>query len=152
MPYCLNGRAVFHSQSGISTDANTTAGARVPTGTEPETIDHIMAVAPHHQLFKGGVSDIFALDETVRSNPLAIADVARGAFEQGLREITFNVANCDLVRITGYMVRLSDIEKWRNEGSRLNSTGLGAESVDNWHLLDRTPRVISSELQPRTRQ
>jgi YjjI family glycine radical enzyme len=152
MPYCWNQRAVFHSQSGISTDEDTTAGARVPTGTEPETIEHILAVAPHHELFKGGVSDIFALDETVRANPAAIADVTLGAFEHGMREITFNVENCDLVRITGYMVRLSDIEKWRNEGSRINSTVLGADSVDNWHLLDRTPRVISNELDPRPRQ
>ncbi len=150
VPHCMGNRAVLHAQSGISEDIGVTAGARVKTGEEPEIVDHVLAVSPHHHLFAGGISDIFALDPTVRANPQAIADVARGAFEHGLREITFNIAGCDLVRVTGYMVRLSDIEKWRKEGSRINSTALGAESVDNWHLLDRTPRVISHEFSPRS--
>ena len=150
IPHCMGDRAVLHAQSGISEDIDVTAGARLKIGSEPEVVDHVMAVSQHHHLFAGGISDIFALDPTVRANPQAIVDVTRGAFGQGLREITFNVAGCDLVRVTGYMVRLSDIEKWRNEGSRLNSTVLGAESVENWHLLDRTPRVISHEYRPRS--
>ncbi len=85
----------------------------------------------------------------MRANPTAIVDVAKGAFASGLREITFNVEGCDLVRVTGYMVRLSDIEKLRAAGSRINSTVLGAESVENWGLLDRVPRVISHEYDPR---
>jgi YjjI family glycine radical enzyme len=145
MPHCMGERAVLHAQSGISEDVGVTAGARVPTGHEPETIDHILAVAPHHRLFTGGVSDIFALDVTAADNPQALADIVRGAFARGLREITFNLAGRDLVRVTGYMVRLSDIERWRTEGSRINSTALGAESVDNWGLLDRTQRVVSAE-------
>ena len=64
-------------------------------------------------------------------------------------EITFNVEGCDLVRVTGYMVRLSDINRLRREGSRINSTVLGAQSVENWGLLDRVPRVISTEYDPR---
>ena len=146
MPYCRNGRAILHAQSGISEDVGITAGARVATGREPELIDHILAVAPHHRRFPGGISDIFALEAS--SNPQAIADVTKGAFARGMREITFNVAGCDLVRVTGYMVKLSDIEKLRNEGSRIASTALGAESVENWHLLERTPRVISHETNP----
>jgi len=55
----------------------------------------------------------------------------------------------DLVRVTGYMVRLSDIERLRAAGSRINSTVLGADSVENWGLLDRVPRVISTEFDPR---
>jgi hypothetical protein len=121
----------------------------VPIGQDPELVDHILTVAPHHGRFPAGVSDIFALEGAVRSNPEAIVDVAKGAFAHGLREITFNVDGCDLVRVTGYMVRLSDIEKLRREGSRINSTILGAESVENWGLLDRVPRVISHEHDPR---
>lgn len=150
MEYCLGDRAVLHAQSGISEDLGVTAGARVRIGEEPEIVDHIVAVSPHHRLFAGGISDIFALEPTAKENPQAIADVTRGAFDRGLREITFNVAGCDLVRVTGYMVRLSDIEKLHREGSRINSTVLGAESVENWHLLDRTPRVISHEFRPRS--
>lgn len=149
VPHCRRGRAVLHAQSGISTDAGVTAGARVPIATEPELFDHILAVAPHHIAFAGGISDIFALDGSVRANPRAMMDVTKGAFQAGMREMTFNVEGCDLVRVTGYMVKLSDIEKWRKDGSRTASTPLGAESVHNWGLLDRTPRVISHELDPR---
>lgn len=147
--HCRRGGAVLHAQSGISDDIGITAGARVPTSTEPELFDHILAVAAHHRLFAGGISDIFALDSSVRSNPEAIVEVTKGAFGSGMREMTFNVEGCDLVRVTGYMVKLSEIEKWRKQGSRTASTALGAESVENWGLLDRTPRVISHELNPR---
>jgi hypothetical protein len=149
VPHCRNGRALLHAQSGISTDVGVTAGARVPIGDEPELIDHILTVAPHHAQFPSGISDIFALERSVEANPEAIADVAKGAFQLGMREITFNVEGCDLVRVTGYMVRLSDIERLRTEGSRINSTVLGAESVENWGLLGRVPRVISHETDPR---
>jgi YjjI family glycine radical enzyme len=147
--HCAGGRAMLHAQSGISEDIGVTAGARVPIGEEPELIDHIGTVAPHHHRFPSGISDIFALEGSVRDNPDAVVDVVEGAFDAGLREITFNVAGCDLVRVTGYMVRLSDIEKLHREGSRIDSTVLGAESVENWGLLGRTPRVISHETTPR---
>ncbi len=149
MPHCRNGRATLHAQSGISEDIGITAGARVPIGEEPELVDHILTVAPHHRRFPSGISDIFALERSVRSNPEAIVDVTKGAFHLGMREITFNVEGSDLVRVTGYMVRLSDIEKLRAERSRINSTVLGAESVENWGLLGRVPRVISHEMDPR---
>ena len=55
----------------------------------------------------------------------------------------------DLVRITGYMVRLSDVEQLKESRARNNSTGLSAESLENWSLLDRVPRVISLEYDPR---
>lgn len=149
VPHCRNGRATLHAQSGISEDVGVTAGARVRIGQEPELIDHILAVAPHHPRFASGISDIFALEASIRDNPSAIVDVTKGAFAQGMREITFNVEGSDLVRITGYMVRLSDVEKLASEGSRINSTVLGAESIENWGLLGRLPRVISHETDPR---
>jgi YjjI family glycine radical enzyme len=152
VPHCRRGRALLHAQSGISDDIGVTAGARVATGYEPETVDHVLAVAPHHGLFPSGISDIFAVDAAVRANPQAIVDVTRGAFDAGMREMTFNVAGCDLVRVTGYMVRLSDIERLKREGSRIASTVLGAESVEHWGLLDRAPRVITHEFDPRPRR
>jgi YjjI family glycine radical enzyme len=149
VPYCRNGRATLHSQSGISEDVGITAGARIPIGEEPEIIDHILTVAPHHGRFASGISDIFALESSVRANPDAIIDVTKGAFRHGMREITFNVEGSDLVRITGYMVRLSDVERLKESRARNNSTGLSAESLENWSLLDRVPRVISLEYDPR---
>ena len=148
LPHCRSGRATLHAQSGIDSDAGVTAGLRIAIGTEPELIDHIRAVAPHHHHFASGISDIFALEGSVRSNPDAIVDVTKGAFASGMREMTFNVEGSDLVRVTGYMVRLSDVDRFRTEGSRLNSTVFGAGSIDNWGLLDRVPRVISHEFDP----
>lgn len=150
LPHCRAGKATLHAQSGIGDDVGVTAGARVAIGTEPEVLDHVAAVAPHHRMFTSGISDIFALEGSVRSNPRAIVDVTKGAFAAGMREMTFNVEGCDLVRVTGYMVKLSDIEKWRREGSRVASTVLGAQSVENWGLLGRMPRVISLEDIPRS--
>ncbi len=46
-----------------------------------------------------------------------------------MREFTANVSGNDLVRVTGYMVRLSDLEKYRAEGSRTNTTWLGEEAA-----------------------
>lgn len=149
MPHCRGGRVTLHAQSGIGDDVGVTAGARVPIGEEPEVIDHVAAVSGHHSRFTSGISDIFALEASVRSNPQAIVDVTKGAFAAGMREMTFNVEGCDLVRVTGYMVKLSDIEKWKRAGSRIASTVLGAQSVENWGLLGRTPRVISHEHDPR---
>jgi YjjI family glycine radical enzyme len=149
VPHCRDGRATLHSQSGISEDVGITAGTRIPIGEEPEVTDHILTVAPHHARFASGISDIFALESSVRANPEAIVDVTKGAFTLGMREITFNVEGSDLVRVTGYMVRRSDIERLMEARSRNNSTGLGAESVENWGLLDRVPRVISQETDPR---
>ncbi|MEA5989387.1 DUF3029 family protein, partial [Salmonella enterica subsp. enterica serovar Virginia] len=41
----------------------------------------------------------------------------------------------DLVRVTGYMVRLSDLAKFRAEGSRTNTTWLGEEAARNTRIL-----------------
>jgi YjjI family glycine radical enzyme len=148
MPYCVDGHAMLHAQSGISEDVAVTAGARIPTGREPDTISHILAVAPHHRLFASGISDIFALEPTVRDNPSALSDLTRGAFAAGLREITFDVDGCDLVRITGYMVRRSEVERSRKAEVLHGSTVLGAEAMDNRQVLERTHRVISTESSP----
>ncbi|MCW7553922.1 YjjI family glycine radical enzyme [Endozoicomonas gorgoniicola] len=145
---CWHSRALFHSQSGISIDAATSAGCRIPYGVEPSTLEHILTVIPHHRHFTAGVSDIFPIDETIKNNPQALATICKGAIAQGLRMFTVNVANNDLVRVTGYMVRRSDIKKHKEEGSRINSTVFGAEAAENCGILDRKSRVISNEFQP----
>ncbi|WBU51725.1 YjjI family glycine radical enzyme [Kosakonia pseudosacchari] len=145
-------RAMLHAQSGISSDTDTTPGARLPYGDEPDPITHLLTVAPHHAWYHAGISDILTLDETVKHNPQAIVQLCLGAFKAGMREFTANVAGNDLVRVTGYMVRLSDIKKFRTEGSRTNTTWLGEEAARNTHILERQPRVVSHEQQMRFRQ
>ena len=99
-----------------------------------------------------GISDILTLDETIKRNPQALVQLCLGAFKAGMREFTANVSGNDLVRVTGYMVRLSDLEKYRAEGSRTNTTWLGEEAARNTRILERQPRVISHEQQMRFSQ
>ena len=47
------------------------------------------------------------------------------------------------------MIKLSDIAKFKEQGSRTNTTGLGAEAAANTGILNRKPRVVSHEQAPR---
>ncbi|MEO3992267.1 YjjI family glycine radical enzyme [Pseudocitrobacter cyperus] len=145
-------RAMLHAQSGISSDIDTTPGARLPYGDEPDPVSHLLAVAPHHAHYPAGISDILTLDETVKRNPQAVMQLCLGAFKVGMREFSANVSGNDLVRVTGYMVRLSDLEKYRADGSRTNTTWLGEEAARNTRILERQPRVVSHEQQMRFSQ
>ncbi|MRS15315.1 YjjI family glycine radical enzyme [Enterobacteriaceae bacterium RIT691] len=150
--YGWNQRALLHAQSGISSDSGTTPGARLPYGNEPDPVSHLLAVAPHHAYYTSGISDILTLDETIKRNPQAVMQLCLGAFASGMREFSANVSGNDLVRVTGYMVRLSDLEKYREEGSRTNTTWLGEEAARNTRILERQPRVVSHEQQMRFSQ
>jgi YjjI family glycine radical enzyme len=148
MPYCegTGGHALLHSQSGIDSDLDVTAGCRIPVGEEPGLLQHLRTVAPHHVLFPAGISDVLAFDETTRRNPEAVVDVIRGAFRTGLRDFTFNLDSNDFIRITGYLVRKSDLAKI-DHGARHDSTFLGAGSVAQSHVDRRAPkRVVAHEL------
>lgn len=147
--YGYHGRALLHAQGGISLDDGVTPGVRIPYGTEPDPVSHIQALAEHHQYYTSGISDILTIDETVKSNPEAMYQLCKGALAIGFREFTANVHSNDLVRVTGYMIKLSDIAKFKEQGSRTNTTGLGAEAAANTGILNRKPRVVSHEQAPR---
>lgn len=142
------GRALLHSQGGMNTDRDVTPGVRIPYGTEPDAISHIQAVAEHHQYYTSGISDILTIDETIKTNPLAMMQLCKGALNQGLRIFSANVASHDLVRVTGYMVKKSDIARYKEQGSRTNTTGLGAEAAETAKFLQRQPRVVAHEHTP----
>jgi YjjI family glycine radical enzyme len=151
LPYCAGngGRAFLHSQSGIDSDVDVTAGTRIPVGREPGLFEHLTAVAPHHRLFAAGISDVLHFDDTARRNPRAVVDVIRGAFTSGMRDFTFNLDSNDFIRITGYLVRRSDLARV-GSGARHASTFLGAGSVAQSHVDRRAAkRVISHESDPR---
>jgi YjjI family glycine radical enzyme len=147
MPGVWRQRAMLHSQAGLSTDAGLTPGVRIPYGTEPDPVAHVQALRGHHRHYPSGVSEILTLDETVRANPEAVFQLAKGALDMGFREFTANVAGNDLVRVTGYMIRLSDVSRHREgrEG-RTNTTALGAEAAALTGILDRRPRVVAREM------
>ncbi|WP_375748433.1 YjjI family glycine radical enzyme [Vibrio sp. HN007] len=144
----LNGRALLHSQAGISLDKDVTPGVRIPYGTEPDPVSYIKTTVKHHKFYPSGISDILTIDETVKNNPEAMYNLCKGAISLGMREFTANVNSNDLVRVTGYMVKLSDIAKFKEQGSRVNTTFLGSEAADNTGILERQPRVVSQEMSP----
>lgn len=146
--YGWNGSMMLHAQSGISLDIDVTPGARLPYGKEPDPVTHILNVAQNHIYYTSGISDILTIDETIRTNPLALKQLCTAAFTSGMREFTANIEGHDLVRVTGYMVRLSDIKQFREKGSRLNTTCLGEEAANasqDASYLHRKPRVVSHE-------
>ena len=153
MPYCEggDGRCFLHSQGGIDLDHQVTAGTRVPIGDEPTVLDHIETCAPLHRHFAAGISDIFHFDETATRNPDAMVDIIRGAFRSGMRDFTFNLDSNEFVRITGYLVRKSDLARIGDEAPvRHTSDRLAAGSEDAYHVTTRAPkRVGCHELAPR---
>jgi YjjI family glycine radical enzyme len=144
MPHCDGGggRCYLHAQSGIDLDVDVTAGTRIPVGDEPPMLEHITACAPHHRLFASGISDVFHVDETAVRNPDAVVDIIRGAFELGMRDFTFNLDSNEFIRITGYLVRKSDLVDIGRCGARHSSDYLAAGSEASFHLSQRAVKRI----------
>ncbi|MEG0175672.1 MAG: YjjI family glycine radical enzyme [Aeromonas sp.] len=144
-PHAWNGRALLHAQGGLSVDRGVTPGVRIPYGEEPDPASHVLALAPHHGFYGSGISEILTLDPTIRQNPQALLQLCKGAFALGMREFSANVEDSDLVRVTGYMIRKSDVARFAAEGSRLQTTCLGAEASELTGIRQRAPRVVALE-------
>ncbi len=142
-PYCKfsNGKFLLHAQVGIDTDVNISPGCRIPIGEEPEMLDHIMHSSYFHKFFPSGIGDIFRFDSTVKNNMNYVLDVLKGAMKVGMRYISFYSSDSDVVRITGYLVKRSDMEKLDTGEAVLNGSAvLGLGAVKNQHVLDRKER------------
>ena len=146
--YCAanDGRAFLHSQAGLDSDDGFTAGTRIPVGTEPPLLEHLFTVAPLHPYFPSGVSDVLAFDDTAVGNPQAVVDIIRGALAEGMRDVTFNLDSNDFIRITGYLVRKSDLAKLPEQGARHGSTLLGVGSVERSHVTERAAKRVTAQL------
>ena len=151
LPYCGGGGgyAYLHSQSGIDLDLDVTAGTRIPIGDEPAMREHIAVCAPHHRFFPAGISDIFHVDDTAVGNPQAMVDIIRGALAVGMRDFTFNLDSNEFIRITGYLVRKSDLVGIDEHGARHSSDYLAATAEQNHTVTTRAvKRVTAVELSP----
>jgi len=142
-PYCeaTGGKFLLHAQVGIDTDIGISPGCRIPIGEEPETHEHILQSAPFHKFFPSGIGDVFSFDQTVKNNPKYILDIIKGGFKSGLRYISFYSSDSDLVRITGYLVKRSEMEKLDKGAPVLHDTvalGLGAAKYSK--VLERKVR------------
>ena len=139
-----NGHLMLHAQVGMDYDIGITSGVRIPVGDEMENIyDHLRHSARFHREITTGCGDIFPFETTGRNNPSAILDIVKGAFSVGSKYISFYEENSDLVRITGYLVKRSEMEKYRNEQVVLHdTTHLGAPNYDHNRLKDRKVRGV----------
>ncbi|MGL4909977.1 MAG: YjjI family glycine radical enzyme, partial [Cetobacterium sp.] len=132
---------LLHAQVGIDTDRNESPGCRIPVGEEPEIFEQIVQSAPFHMYCPSGIGDIFVFDETFKSNPEAILDIVKGAFENDMRFFSLYSDSCDVVRVTGYLVKKSEIAKLdKGEQVLRDTTILGKGARDNAKALDRKLR------------
>ena len=135
------GKYGLHAQVGVMEDTALTPGGRIPIGEEPELPYQIMNFIRMHKGCDAGCGELFPFDDTVKNNPQYLLDILKGAFQSGARYLSFYSGNSDLVRVTGYLVKKSDIEKFDQEEMTLNEATVNGSGVDkNLHLLDRKVR------------
>ncbi len=143
-PYCevSGGHYLLHAQVGLAEDQHVTPGTRIPIGEEPqELIDHLQVLNRFHKYFPSGTGDIFPIDLTVHRNPEFVLDIIKGAFRQDLRYLSFYSSDSDVIRVTGYLVKRSEMEKLDSGLAVLqNTTGLGLGASKNGHILERKVR------------
>lgn len=143
-PYCeaTGGHFLLHAQVGIATDHNCSPGTRIPVGEEPvELIDHLKNISLFHKYFPSGTGDIFPVDITVHRNPAYILDIIRGAMRMNIRYLSFYASDSDVIRVTGYLVKRSEVEKLdHGQNVRQNTTGLGLGAKKNCKAFDRRIR------------
>lgn len=138
------GHYMLHAQVGASLheeDKDNTPAHRIRVGEEPTLIDHLKQSSAFHQYFPSGTGDLFAFDQTYLDHLDAVVDIIDGAFESGYRYITTYLKNTDLIRVTGYLVKKSEVEKARkNQAVLRDTTWFGSGTDDNAHVFDRNLR------------
>lgn len=135
-------RFLLHAQVGLESDRGSSPGTRIPIGEEPEELlEHLLHCAKFHKYFPSGTGDIFPIDTTVHKNPEFILDLVKGAFAKELRYLSFYEKDSDVIRITGYLVKRSEMEKLKAGNNVLqDTTHLGLGAAINSHILERKVR------------
>jgi YjjI family glycine radical enzyme len=130
VPFCQgwDETACLHAQVGISTDVGVTPGVRIPSSEEPDLYAHLQTEGRSHRWIEGGASTILEFDQTAAGNPDALLDIIQGAFKAGVRNLSIGSANSEFVRVTGYLIRRSDMETAKaHKALRHSSAILGSE-------------------------
>jgi hypothetical protein len=80
---------------------------------------------------------------TAEKNPRAVLDIFKGALDVGMRYISTYTSDSDVIRITGYLVKRSDIEALKKEQQVVNDTVvLGMRSVEKSRVEERKVRKL----------
>lgn len=138
-----NHHFMLHAQVGAENDDNTSPGARIAIGKEIDLYDHLRQAGLYHPYFTSGVGDIFPFETTAGNNPSAILDVFKGAFKVNMRYISTYYSDSDLIRVTGFLVKKSEV--FAHEAGRqvVNETAGGSvDSLRNKGILDRKVRTL----------
>ncbi|MFV0254723.1 MAG: YjjI family glycine radical enzyme [Erysipelotrichaceae bacterium] len=138
-PYGQDNRYYLHAQVGIDSDGGQAApGVRIPIGYEPDFAVQMLHSTTFHKHFVSGVGDVFKFDHTWLNNIEALLDVINGAFDLGTRYISGYLEDGDVVRVTGYLVKKSEIAKLDEGLAVLNqATVFGQGARDGAKALDR---------------
>lgn len=141
-------RYLLHAQVGASLDEedkNNTPAHRVKVGQEPALLEQLKQSAPFHKYFPSGTGDLYAFDQTYEDHLDALLDIIEGAFALGYRYITTYEKNTDLIRVTGYLVKKSEVEKARRgEAVLQDTTWFGSGTDENAQVFDRTLRTMEA--------
>lgn len=127
----FNGHYVLHAQVGIDLDEHISPGCRIPVGEEPEIFQHIIQSAPFHKYFFNGIGDIFIFEDTYNDHPEALINIINGAFKSGIRYFSAYGQGADVIRVTGYLAKKSEVYKLENGKAVLNNTDVFAMGAKN---------------------
>lgn len=137
------GKFALHGQVGISTDIGVTPNTRITVGEEPALPEHLLFTAKTQKHFAAGIGELFPFEATAQKNPQAVLDIIKGAFRENMRYFSFYSSDSDVVRITGYLVKRSDIEKYDAGQACLgNSTVLGSGASKGLRIFERSVRNV----------
>lgn len=109
--YCpiWNHKFMLHAQVGAARDEGTTPAHRIKIGNEPDIYTHIRQASLYQHYFPSGVGDHYPFDETAKRNPKAVLDIFKAAFKLRNRYVSAYNDDGDLIRVTGYLVKKSDV-------------------------------------------
>lgn len=147
-PHCpfWKGSFMLHAQVGTDADTGISPGTRIAIGDELPLYDHLRHAGLFHKYFPSGTGDIFPFDSTALKNPEAVLDVFKGAFDSGLRYISTYSSDSDVIRITGYLVKRSDMDLLEKGETVLNDAViLGLASRQKSKIEERKVRNLEEE-------
>ena len=154
-PYCeaTDGHFLLHAQVGIDSDMGISPGTRIPIGRSRRSLSIICVTARSFTDTSRPGPEIFFLSIRRCIKTILLLDVIKGSFREGIRYLSFYAADSDVVRITGYLVKRSEIEKLETRrkcpsgyhgigmGAKHNSRGLPEKStVKPWKRRKRSWR------------
>lgn len=104
----------------------------------------IMENTKFQKYFPTGAGDIFKFEETWANTPDALVEIVEGSIRGGLRYFSGYLENNDVVRVTGYLVKKSELAKLdRGEQSMNNCSVFGQGARNTADALDR--RIVHEE-------